>query len=43
MYNPIINKYADVLVNYSTSVKKDDFVIIYARGYEAQPLVKENI
>lgn len=41
MYNPIINKYADVLVNYSTSVKKDDFVIIYARGYEAQPLVKE--
>ena len=24
MYNPLINKYADVLVNYSTSVKKGD-------------------
>ena len=41
MYNPIINKYADVLVNYSTQVAKGDLVIIYARGYEAQPLVKE--
>ena len=41
MYNPIINKYADVLVNYSTKVAKGDLVIIYARGYEAQPLVKE--
>ncbi len=41
MYNPIINKYADVLVNYSTKVTKGDLVIIYARGYEAQPLVKE--
>ena len=41
MYNPIINKYADVLVNYSTKVSKGDLVIIYARGYEAQPLVKE--
>ncbi|MBQ9149387.1 aminopeptidase [bacterium] len=41
MYNPIINKYADVLVNYSTKVTKGDLVIIYARGYESQPLVKE--
>ena len=41
MYNPLINKYADVLVNYSTKVSKDDLVIIYARGYDAQPLVKE--
>ncbi|MBQ8847396.1 MAG: aminopeptidase [Candidatus Gastranaerophilales bacterium] len=41
MYNPLLNKYANVLVNYSTTVKKGDFVIIYARGYESQPLVKE--
>jgi len=41
MKNPILEKYADVLVNYSTKVKKDDLVIIYARGYEAQPLIKE--
>ena len=41
MYNPLINKYADVLVNYSTRVSKGDLVIIYARGYKSQPLVKE--
>ena len=41
MYNPLINKYADVLVNYSTKVSKGDLVIIYARGYKSQPLVKE--
>lgn len=41
MYNPLIEKYAKVLIDYSTAVKKDDFVIIYARGYEAQPLIKE--
>ena len=41
MYNPILKKYADVLVNYSTNVKENDLVIIYARGYVAQPLVKE--
>ena len=41
MYNPLIKKYADVLVNYSVKVTKGDLVIIYARGYEAQPLVKE--
>ncbi len=41
MFNPIIAKYADVLVNYSTKVSKNDLVIIYARGIEAQPLVKE--
>lgn len=40
MYNPLIEKYADVLVNYSTAVKRGDLVIIYSRG-EAQPLVKE--
>jgi len=41
MFNPLIQKYADVLVNYSTTVKKGDLVIIYARGYSAQPLIKE--
>ena len=41
MYNPLIEKYADVLVNYSTAVKKGDLVIIYARGYESKPLIKE--
>ncbi len=41
MFNPILKKYADVLVNYSTAVKKNDLVIIYARGYSSQPLVKE--
>ena len=41
MYNPLINKYADVLVNYSTKVSKGDLVIIYARGDKSQPLVKE--
>lgn len=41
MKNPILEKYADVLVNYSTKVKKNDLVVIYARGYDAQPLIKE--
>lgn len=41
MFNPLIQKYADVLVNYSTKVSKGELVIIYARGYDAQPLVKE--
>ena len=41
MFNPLIKKYADVLVNYSTKVSKGDLAIIYARGYEAQPLIKE--
>ncbi len=41
MFNPLIKKYADILVNYSTKVTKGDLVIIYARGYVAQPLVKE--
>ncbi len=41
MFNPLIKKYADVLVNYSTKVTKGDLVIIYARGYASQPLVKE--
>ncbi len=41
MFNPILEKYAKVLVDYSTNVQKGDLVIIYARGYSAQPLVKE--
>lgn len=41
MFNPLIKKYADVLVDYSVKVKENDLVIIYARGYEAQPLIKE--
>lgn len=41
MFNPLIHKYAQVLVNYSTKVQKNDLVIIYARGYSAQPLVRE--
>ena len=41
MYNPILEKYADVLVNYSVNVKENDLVMIYARGIESQPLVKE--
>lgn len=41
MFNPLIKKYADVLVDYSVKVKENDLVIIYARGCEAQPLIKE--
>lgn len=36
-----IEKYADTLVNYSTSVKKGDIVQIVANGTGALPLVKE--
>ena len=35
----IWQKYAKVLVEYSTDVKKDDFVIIRAES-QAQPLIK---
>ena len=41
MFNPLIKKYADVLVDYSVEVKEGDLVIIYSRGIVAQPLVKE--
>lgn len=39
--NKLWEKYAKVLVDYSTKVKKDDLVIIRATSNEAQPLVKE--
>lgn len=39
--NKLWEKYASVLVDYSTKVKKDDLVIIRATSHEAQPLVKE--
>ncbi|GAM09984.1 aminopeptidase 2 [Geobacter sp. OR-1] len=41
MKDPRINRLADVLVNYSTRVKKGDVVLISASGFEAAPLVKE--
>lgn len=39
--NKLWEKYAQVLVDYSTKVKKDDLVVIRATSCEAQPLVKE--
>lgn len=39
--NKLWEKYAGVLVNYSTKVKEGDLVIIRATSHEAQPLVKE--
>ena len=39
--NTLWEKYAKVLVEYSTGVKKNDLVIIRATSSEAQPLVKE--
>lgn len=36
-----IGKYAEILVNYSTNVKKGDIVQIIAYGTGAQPLLKE--
>jgi len=36
-----LEKYAKILVEYSTDVQKDDLVIIRAESHEAQPLVKE--
>ena len=41
MKDPRITAWADVLVNYSTRVKKGDIVLISAGGIEALPLVKE--
>ncbi len=39
--NKLWEKYASVLVDYSTKVKKGNLVIIRATSHEAQPLVKE--
>jgi len=39
--DPRITEWAEVLVNYSTKVKKGDVVLISAGGVEALPLVKE--
>jgi aminopeptidase len=39
--DPRISQLAQVLVNYSTRVKKGDVVFITASGFEAEPLVKE--
>lgn len=41
MYDPRVKQLADVLVNYSTRVKKGDVVLISATGVECIPLVKE--
>ena len=41
MNDPRILKFAEILVDYSTRVKKDDVVLINAAGLEAMPLVKE--
>lgn len=41
MKDPRITGWAEVLVNYSTKVKKGDIVLISAGGVEALPLVKE--
>lgn len=41
MKDPRITTLAEVLVNYSTRVKKGDVVLISASGFEAAPLVKE--
>jgi len=37
----LLNKYAKVLVDYSTKVKEDDLVIIRMESVKARPLVKE--
>lgn len=41
MNDPRIRQFAEVLVDYSTRVKKGDVVLISAAGLEAMPLVKE--
>jgi len=41
MKDPRIRELAEVLVNYSTRVKKGDVVLISAAGFEAAPLVQE--
>lgn len=41
MKDPRVRQMAEVLVNYSTRVKKGDVVLIHATGPESIPLVKE--
>ncbi|HEX9079963.1 MAG TPA: aminopeptidase [Desulfuromonadaceae bacterium] len=41
MKDPRISQFAEILVDYSTQVKKGDVVLINASGLEAAPLVKE--
>lgn len=41
MHDPRITQFAEILVDYSTRVKKGDVVLINAAGLEAMPLVKE--
>ena len=41
MKDPRIARFAEILVDYSTRVKKGDVVLINAAGFEASPLVKE--
>ena len=41
MKDPRIARFAEILVDYSTRVKKGDVVLISASGFEASPLVKE--
>jgi aminopeptidase len=41
MHDPRIAEMARVLVDYSTTIKKGDRVLISAAGFEAAPLVKE--
>ena len=41
MNDPRVTRLAEVLVNYSTRVKKGDVVLISASGFECAPLVRE--
>lgn len=41
MKDPRVRQFAEILVDYSTRVKKGDIVLINAAGLEALPLVKE--
>ncbi|KAF0221686.1 MAG: hypothetical protein FD174_17 [Geobacteraceae bacterium] len=41
MRDPRVKQLAEVLVNYSTRVKKGDVVLISASGFECAPLVRE--
>ena len=41
MIDPRVIQFAEILVDYSTRVKKGDVVLINAAGLEAMPLVKE--
>lgn len=41
MKDPRVARFAEILVDYSTRVKKGDVVLINAAGLEAMPLVKE--